>query len=254
MRDIGVTAAGVGGGILAAQAISSLISSPSHPGAYTHPQYPGQYFNQQGQPIAAPAQAAPQQAPIDYPPTYREQPQQPVVIVQQQAQPVESGWTFFGFLWGTVWFLIKLAFFLSVVGAMGFGVYKLVQMSRNKAVREQVQVKIQEKFTPKGPSEFDDLDGKAMDIFYDFQANSNDETWVKANTKYLPVMDCLAPPSKVLRYEHRTTDCVVEQGKVRGSVHYQATVDDGTGELEVSQYWNFEKDDGKWKLIGFETA
>ena len=55
MRDIGVTAAGVAGGVLAAEAIKSLVAGPH--GTYTSPQYPGQYFNAQGQVIPAPAGA-----------------------------------------------------------------------------------------------------------------------------------------------------------------------------------------------------
>ncbi|MNC31158.1 hypothetical protein D3C75_794720 [compost metagenome] len=225
---------------------------------YTHPQYPGQYFNQQGQPVAAPAPQRPavQQEYMpeqNYAPQQYQQPQ-PVVIVQPQ--PQGPNFTFFGMLWGALWFLIKLAFFLSVVGAIGYGVYKLIQLGRNKAVRDQVQAKVQSKFdlTPKGPSNFDDLDSKAMGIFYAFQKNSDNETWVTANTKYLPVEDCLSAPSKVLTYQHKTSDCVVEQGKVRGTVMYEAKLDDGTGVIRIKQYWNFEKDDEGWKLIGVEQV
>lgn len=253
MRDIGVTAAGVGGGILAASAITALISSPGHAGMFTHPQYPGQYFNQQGQPVAAPVQQAPQAAPQQYYQPQSQQQQQPVVIVQQQ-QPQESGFSFFGALWGALWFVIKLAFFLSVVGAIGYGIYKLVTLGRKKEVRDRVEGKIKEKFdlSPKGPSEFDDLDSRAMAIFYEFQKHSDDATWVEANTKYLPVEECLSAPSKVLMFEHRTIDVVVEQGKLRGSVLFEAKLDDGTGAIRIKQYWNFEKDGNVWKLIGVE--
>jgi hypothetical protein len=259
MRDIGVTAAGVGGGILAASAITALVSSPNHAGMYTHPQYPGQYFNQQGQPVQAPAsqRQAPQEQymPEQYTVQQYSQPQtyqQPVVVVQQK----EDGFSFFGILWGFLWFIIKLAFFLSFVGAIGYGLYKLVKLVRNKEVRDQVQAtvqaKVQEKFDFSG--KFADLDSKAMDIFYEFQKNSDDETWVRGNTKYLPVKECLSAPSEVLEFEHRTTDCVIEQGNIRGTVLYRAVLNDGTGDVDVHQYWNFENDDGKWKLIGFEAA
>ncbi|MDX9668675.1 hypothetical protein [Pseudomonas sp. P8_250] len=259
MRDIGVTAAGVGGGILAASAITALVSSPGHAGMYTHPQYPGQYFNQQGQPVQAPApqrQATQEQyMPEQYTVQQYSQPQpyqQPVVVVQ----PKEEGFSFFGMLWGFLWFVIKLAFFLSVVGAIGYGIYKLVKLARNKEVRDQVQAtvqaKVQEKFDFAG--KFADLDNKAMDIFYEFQKNSDNESWVRANTKYLPVKECLSAPSEVLEFEHRTTDCVIEQGKIRGTVLYRAVLNDGTGEVNVHQYWNFENDAGTWKLIGFEAA
>lgn len=259
-RDIAVTAAGVGGGILAAQAITALVSSPGHPGMYTHPQYPGQYFNQAGVPMPAPVQQAPQVAPSQYeaPPTQaylQPQSQQPApVVVYQAPQPKDDGLTFFGFLWGSLWWLIKLAFFLSVVGALGYGVYKLIQLARRKDVRDQVSQAVNQKldFTPKGPSDLEDLDSKAMDIFYAFQKNSDNREWVEANTKYLPVEDCLAAPSRVLAYQHITTDCAVEQGKTRGTVKYEATLDDGTGKVFVAQYWNFEKDNGTWKLIGIE--
>lgn len=257
MRDIGVTAAGVGGGILAAQAITALVSSPSHPGMYTHPQYPGQYFNAQGVPMATPVQQ-PQVAPSQYeaPPVqqYTQPQQQQPVVIYQAPQPKESGYTFFGVLWGTLWFVIKLAFFLGVVGAIGYGVYKLVTLSRKKEVRDRVEASIKEKFelTPKGPSDFEVLDNEAMDIFYAFQKNSDNEAWVRANTKYLPVEECLAPPSKVLEFQHRTLDCTNQNGKVRGSVQYSAVLNDGTGKLKVEQIWNFEKDGATWKLIGIE--
>lgn len=253
MRDIGVTAAGVAGGVLAASAITALISSPGHAGMFTHPQYPGQYFNQQGQPVTAPVQQAPQAAQQQYYQPQSQQAQQPVVVVQQQ-QPQESGFTFFGILWGALWFLIKLAFFLSIVGAIGYGIYKLVTLGRKKEVRDRVEGKIKEKFdlSPKGPTEFDDLDSRAMAIFYEFQKHSDDATWVEANTKYMPVDDCLSPPSKVLTYQHRTIDVVVEQGNLRGTVLYEAKLDDGTGVVRIKQHWNFEKDGGVWKLIGIE--
>ena len=253
MRDIGVTAAGVGGGILAASAITALISSPGHAGTYTHPQYPGQYFNQQGQPVGAPVQQAPQVAPQEYYQPQPQQAQQPVVYVQQQ-QPQGSGMTFFGALWGALWFVLKLAFFLSVVGAIGYGIYKLVTLGRKKEVRDQVEAKIKNKFdlSPKGPTGFEELDSKAVDIFFTFQKNSNDEAWITANTKYLPVEDCLSAPSKVLEFQHRTLDCTNQGGKTQGSVQYWATLNDGTGKLKIEQIWNFEKDGDTWKLIGIE--
>jgi len=255
MRDIGVTAAGVAGGVLAATAITALVSSPSHSGMFTHPQYPGQYFNQQGQPVAAPRAAAEPQLmmPEQYPQTVnqqqyapQQQPQSYVVVQHKQ----ESG-SFMGALWGFLWFILQLVFFLGVVGAIAFGVYKLFLLGRTKEVQAKVRETLNVPATVN--MERDDLDSNAMQIFYDFQKNSNDKVWVAANTKYLPVDDCLSPPSRVLQYEHRTTDCAMEQGKLRGSVLYKAVLDDGTGEVTVNQYWNFEKDNGTWKLIGFES-
>lgn len=263
MRDIGVTAAGVGGGILAAQAITHLISSPGHPGMYTHPQYPGQYFNGQGVPMPAPVQAPVAPTQYEAPPTQqylqpRSQQAPAPVVIYQAPQPQEQGYTFFGVLWGALWWLIKLAFFLSVVGALGYGIYKLVTLSRDRKIRDQVREwrdeRVKEAFdlSPKGPSDFEVLDGKAMDIFYAFQKHSDNEAWVRENTKYLPVEDCLAPPSKVVSFQHRTLDCTNQSGKVQGSVQYNAVLDDGTGKLKIEQIWNFEKDGDTWKLIGIE--
>lgn len=260
MRDIGVTAAGVGGGILAAQAITALISSPGHPGMYTHPQYPGQYFNGQGVPMPAPVQQAPVVAPSQYeaPPVQQytqPQSQQPAPVVMYQVQqPKEAGITFFGVLWGSLWWLIKLAFFLSVVGALGYGVYKLYKLARNKDVRDQVEQAVNKKldFTPKGPSNFESLDSNAMDLFYGFQSNSNNLGWIAKNIKYLAGADFLTAPSKVIQYQHQTIDCAVEQGKIRGSVRFMAVLDDGTGKVSIDQIWNFEKEGDAWKLIGIE--
>lgn len=250
MRDIGVTAAGVAGGVLAATAITALVSSPNHSGMFTHPQYPGQYFNQQGQPVSAPpappAQAQQQQV-------MPEQYAQPAQPQYQQARPVvqqESG-GFFSALWGFLWGVIQLIFFIGIVGAIAFGVYKLFLLGRTKEVQEKVRETLN--VPPSMRMERDDLDSNAMDIFYNFQKNSNNETWVRNNTKYLPVKECLSAPSEVLQYEHRTIDCAVEQGKLRGSVLFNALLNDGSGEVRVKQYWNFEKDNGTWKLIGFES-
>lgn len=252
MRDIGVTAAGVGGGILAAQAITALISSPGHPGMYTHPQYPGQYFNSQGVPMPAPA--APQQpvvAPSQYeaPPVQQyiqPQSQQPVVVYQAPA-PKETGPTFFGVLWGSLWFVLKLAFFLGVVGALAYGAYRLFRVGKQKVAEEKFNMQFDTL------AEGNLLNQNAMDIFYRFQANSDNEAWVKLNTKYLPVKECLSAPSEVIQYEHRFIDCTVEQGKLRGTVLYKAILNDGSGDVRIHQYWNFEKDGGIWKLIGFEA-
>lgn len=246
MRDIGVTAAGVGGGILAAQAITALVSSPNHPGMFTHPQYPGQYFNQAGVPLPTPVQQAPQASPSQYEAQQYapQQYQQPVVVVQQQ--PKESGSTFFGVLWGSLWALIKLAFFLSVVGAIAYGCFKLYRLLKHKIAQEKVNMQF---------NTWDErriLDENAMDIFYKFQQNSNDEQWVRAHTKYLPVKECLAPPSEVIQFEHRLINCLVEQGKLRATVLYDAVLNDGSGDITISQFWNFEKSEGVWKLIGFE--
>ncbi|MNC38665.1 hypothetical protein D3C75_872840 [compost metagenome] len=252
MRDIGVTAAGVAGGVLAASAITALVSSPNHSGMFTHPQYPGQYFNQQGQPVSAPpAQATQQMMPEQVATQQYAQPAQPQY---QQARPVvqqESGGGFFSALWGFLWGVIQLIFFIGIVGAIAFGVYKLFLLGRTKEVQEKVRETLN--VPPSMRMERDDLDSNAMDIFYNFQKNSNNETWVRNNTKYLPVKECLSAPSEVLQYAHRTIDCAVEQGKLRGSVLFNALLNDGSGEVRVNQYWNFEKDNGTWKLIGFES-
>lgn len=246
MRDIGVTAAGVAGGVLAASAITALVSSPNHAGMYTHPQYPGQYFNQQGQPMAAPAPQ--RQQPVLLPEEYPQQAYsqaQPYVVVQQK----ESG-GFFSALWSFLWGLIQLVLLIGIFGALAFGIRKLYLLSKKSGVQEKVREQLELK--PSMRPYFDDLDSKAQDIFYNFQKNSDNATWVAANTKYLPVDECLSAPSKVLQYEHRTIDCAMEQGKVRGSVLFDAVLNDGTGDVTISQHWNFEKDNGVWKLIGFE--
>ena len=254
MRDIGVTAAGVGGGILAAQAITALISSPGHPGMYTHPQYPGQYFNQQGVPMPAPVAAPqPQVAPSQYeaPPTQqylqpRSQQAPAPVVIYQAPQPQEQGITFFGALWGGLWWLIKLAFFLGVVGALAYGAFRLFRLGKTKVAEEKFNMQFD---TYREGKELDKL---AMDIFYKFQANSDNEAFVRNNTRYLPVKECLSPPSEVIEYEHRFIDCKVEQGKLRGTILYRAVLNDGSGDVRINQYWNFEKEESFWKLIGFE--
>jgi len=252
MRDIGVTAAGVGGGILAAQAITALISSPGHPGMYTHPQYPGQYFNQAGVPMPAPVQQ-PQVVPSQYeaPPVQqytqpRSQQAPAPVVIYQAPQQQEQGTTFFGALWGSLWFVLKLAFFLGVVGALAYGAFRLFRLGKAKVAEEKVNMKFD---TYREGKELDKL---AMDIFYKFQANSDNEAFVRNNTRYLPVKECLSPASEVIEYEHKFIDCKVEQGKLRGTILYRAVLNDGSGDVRINQYWNFEKEDGFWKLIGFE--
>lgn len=252
MGDIGIGVASVAGGILAAEAIQNLIAGPN--GMYTHPQYPGQYFNAQGAPVAAPqTQAqpvvsgsevgAPQGSPYDAGQQYTQQ-QQPVVVVQQ---PTEKPMGFFSFLWSALGNILHLILFLGVVGALVFGGWKLWQFGKKKYKEEKQNMLFDEE------AEFNDLDSNAQEIFYNFQQNSNDKSWVKNNTKYLNVDDCLNEPSSVIQYQHETLDCTFEQGKLRASVKYIATLQNSETE-KIRQIWNFEKDCGIWKLIGVESV
>lgn len=242
MRDIGVTAAGVAGGVLAASAIQSLIAGPH--GTYTHPQYPGQYFNAQGQVVAPPNGAdypvqqnsTPQEQYIQQPAT-----QQPVVVVQKQ----ESG-----FLWKLIVGVIQLAILCFLLGGIAFACLWMYNQIKGKQEEEKglgnsaVDLDV----------EFEDIDSQAMSIFYDFQRNSDNKVFVEKNTKYLPVDSCLSPASVVEKYEHKTLDCAIEQGKLRASVQYQATLSNVDGVEEVNQVWNFEKENGKWFLTGIEVV
>lgn len=241
MRDIGVTAAGVGAGILGAQAISHMFSSPSHPGMYTHPQYPGQYFNAQGVPQGAPTDQALQD--LNY---QQQQVQQPQAYYAPQpaVQPTESKGGFFSFIWGALWAVIKLAFWLAIVAALAYGAFRGYRIFKAK-YKEEVS---NSKFDV--TSEKANLNRDAMDLFYDFQKNSDNEVWVAANTKYLPVKEVLSPSSEVLAYWHALKDCSIENGKLRATIEYIATLRNTGGEEQIHQFWNFEKDGEVWKVIG----
>lgn len=248
MRDIGVTAAGVTGGVLAAEAIKSLVAGPH--GTYTSPQYPGQYFNAQGQVVAPPngvaypaqqsgsASSAPQEQYIQQSSVG----QQPVVVVQQKQES--------GLIWKMIVGVIQLTILFSMLGGIAFGIWCLYNKFKSKQDKEkELQSNVIDL-----DAEFDDVDSKAMDIFYDFQRNSDNKVFLEKNTKYMNVDSCMSPSSVVEKYEHRTTDCTVEQGKLRASVEYKATLSNVEGIEEVNQVWNFEKENGKWMVIGLESV
>lgn len=254
MGDIGVGVASVAGGILAAEAIKGLISGPS--GTFTHPQYPGQVFNAQGVPMAGPSpQTQPaSQVPLPadqqfIPPAEQgaaQQGQQPIYVVTQPVTAKEGG-GFFSFLWNALGNILHLILYLGVVGAIVYGGWKAYGFLKRKYKKEKANMLFDVE------SEFDDLDAEAMNIFYDFQKNSDNKDWVKRNTKYMSVDDCLSPPSKVLKYEHKVLDAAVEQDKLRASVQYNAILENTEVE-DIHQIWNFEKDVGVWKLIGIEVV
>lgn len=241
MRDIGVTAAGVAGGVLAAEAIKSLVAGPH--GTYTSPQYPGQYFNAQGQVVAPPVQqsgsanSVPQEQYIQQGSTG----QQPVVVVEQKQES--------GLIWKMIVGVIQLTILFSMLGGIAFGVWYLYNKFKNKQEEEQAvngYIDVD--------AEFEDIDSKAMDIFYDFQRNSDNKVFLEKNTKYLHVDSCMSPSSVVEKYEHKTIDCAIEQGKLRASVEYKAMLSNVEGVEEVNQVWNFEKDGGKWFVVGIEVV
>lgn len=248
MRDIGVTAAGVAGGVLAAEAIKSLVAGPH--GTYTSPQYPGQYFNAQGQVVSPPNGAAyPAQQSGSASSIPQEQyiqqggsvGQQPVVVVQQKQES--------GLIWKMIVGVIQLTILFSMLGGIAFGVWCLYNKFKSKQEEEQAvngYIDVD--------AEFDDIDSKAMDIFYDFQRNSDNKVFLEKNTKYLHVDSCMSPASAVEKYEHKTLDCAVEQGKLRASVEYKATLSNVEGVEGIHQIWNMEKDSGKWFLIGVESV
>lgn len=253
MGDIGVGVAGVAGGILAAQAITSLISSPGHAGLYTHPQYPGQYFNAQGVP-----QSAPQSAPVQQAAPAQQQyiPEQqygaPQVVQQQQLpqvvyQQAKSEPGFFSILWSALFGVLHLIFFGLVVAGLGFFGFRMFRKGK-KMIADQ-------KHGDGLEAEKADLSDKAQQIFYGIQGNSNNKTYLAANTKYLPVNDMMDEPSEVIQFEQGRVDVALEFGKVRGSVYYRATLKKPDGTVEkIREYWNFEKDGTVWKLIGIDQA
>lgn len=241
MGDIGVGVASVAGGILAAEAIQGLIRGPS--GAYTHPQYPGQTFNAQGVPQPAQGQVMPPQEGSVQP--SQQQSQQPVYVVQQA--PVASTGGFFSFLWSALGNILHLILYVSVVGALAYAGWKLYKLGKKKFQKEKANMLFDVE------TEFENLDASAMEIFYDFQKNSDNKDWVKRNTKYLNVEACMSEPSTVEQYQHKVLDCAVEQGKLRASVRYDATLENDRLE-KINQIWNFEKDLGVWKLIGVEPV
>lgn len=257
MGDIGVGVAGVAGGILAAQAITALISSPGHAGMYTHPQYPGQYFNAQGVP-QSPPQSAPVQQSVpqqqQYIPEQQyssaqqvvpqvvQQQQVPQVVYQQQKSP-----GFFSILWSALFGVLHLIFFGLVVAGLGFFGFRMFRKGK-KMIADQKQGDGIE-------SEKNDLGEKAQQIFYGIQGNSNNRTYLSANTKYLPVADMMDEPSDVIQFEQGRVDVALESGKIRGSVYYRATLKKPDGTVDkIREYWNFEKEGTVWKLIGIDQA
>ena len=254
MGDIGVGVASVAGGMLAAQAITSLISSPGHAGLYTHPQYPGQYFNAQGVPQQVPQQSAPAQvapqAPVQQ--GYVEQPQyappvQQQYQVQQPAyvQPKEKG--FFSYLWSGLFSILHLIFFGAVVAGLGYLGFRTFRKGK-QVIDDQKAYGSMDKHQK-------DLTNKAQDLFINIQEKSNNMAFLKANTKYLPIADMMDEPSSIVQFEQGAVDVAVESGKVRGSVLYRATLKKADGSKEnIREYWNFENENGVWKLIGIDQA
>lgn len=240
MRQIGTTAAGVAGGILAAEAISSLIRSPGHPGMYTHPQYPGQYFNAQGVPQPAPQALAPQQD-SNYNSGYVQQPQV-VYASQPQSKGVMSS------LWSGLGSILNFLIFMGVLGALAYGGFKLYHILRRKAKEEIASMKEPEVDLR---AEERSLDNAAMDLFYGFQKNSNNVSWLEKHSLYLDVAGMLQEPVKVVTYQHAVIDVAVESGKIRGTVKYHANMADGNN--VDGHFWNFQKDGSEWKLIGVEA-
>jgi hypothetical protein len=234
MRQIATTAAGVGGGILAAQAISSLISSPSHQGVYTSPQNPGQYYNAQG----IPQQVAPQSV-------QQENYQQPTYAPQQQRMVFPEHKSSFSF-WGMLGGLIQFIVFMGVLAVIAYGAYKLFFLAKRQIKMEKANMQYSLE------DEFADIDQKAMDIFFNFQKNADNKAWVGNNTKYMNVDSTLSDPCTVEQYQHNVLDCSIEQGKLRASVEYTATVVGVVNKVEekISQIWHFEKQNDKWYLIG----
>ncbi|MNC02205.1 hypothetical protein D3C75_495770 [compost metagenome] len=252
MGDIGVGVASVAGGMLAAQAITSLISSPGHAGLYTHPQYPGQYFNAQGVPQQAPQQQQSAQAPVQpavlpaqqqgyvEQPQYAPQVQQPVYV-----QPKEKG--FFSYLWSGLFSILHLIFFGAVVAGLAYLGFRTFRKGK-QVIDDQNAYGSMDKHKK-------DLTNKAQDLFSNIQEKSNNMAFLKANTKYLPIADMMDEPSSVVQFEQGAVDVAVESGKVRGSVLYRATLKKADGSKEnIREYWNFENENGVWKLIGIDQA
>lgn len=245
-RDIGVGVASVAGGILAAEAVKSLIAGPH--GTYTHPQYPGQYFNASGAPVAAPQGA--QQAPTtDVYGSAQNAPYapyaQPQAVVVQQPKDNSGIFPFWSFVGGILEFIATMG----IVGALAYGGYKLYGWVKRKIKKEKESMN-----APDLVAEFDDIDMKAQKMFTDFQASSNDVAFIKANSLNMDIDSCMSEPSRVISYQHKVLDVDVERGAVVSSVLYEATViNQGTDEY-VKQIWNYQKDNGKWKLIGVEQS
>lgn len=241
MGDIGVTAAGVAGGVLAAHAITALIASPGHPGMYTHPQYPGQYFNSQGVPQIVPAPQQMQQ-PQYVDPGYAQQ--APVDQYQQQFQPKKEKsvlGVLFGFLFDVIGFII----FGAILAGIAFGVWRLFGKGKKMIVDKKSDDGMEKHRIHLGI--------KAQDLFYGIQANSNNKEYLSKHTKYLPLDEMMDEPSEVVQFEQGAIDVESESGKIRGSVYYRAKLKkiDNTVET-IREYWNFELEDGIWKLIGID--
>ena len=143
--------------------------------------------------------------------------------------------------------VIQLTLLCSLLGGIAFGVWCLYnrfkgKLSTNNKEQGDGVIDLDE--------EFEDIDSKAMDIFYDFQRNSDGKVFIEKNTKYMSVDSRMSPSSVVEKYEHKTLDCAVGQGKLRASVEYKATLSNVEGVEEIHQIWNMEKDGGKWMVIG----
>ena len=93
---------------------------------------------------------------------------------------------------------------------------------------------------------------KAQKMFTDFQASSNDVAFLKANTLNMDIDSCVSEPSRVISYQHKVLDVDVERGVVVASVVYEATLTKHGADEHIKQIWNYQKDNGKWKLIGIE--
>ena len=247
MRDIGVGVASVAGGILAAEAIKGLIAGPN--GTYTHPSYPNQYFNAGGVPVDANGQVLNGTSPNEQSGNVAQGNVPPTVVYvenpRSSQQQNDSGlFPFWGFVGGLLEFLLVMA----ILAGLAFGGWKLFGIGKRK-LKEEKQNMMYDL-----DDELSDIDSVAQEIFFNFQKNSDNIPWLKANTKYLNVEDCVSNPSTVVSYEHRTIDCAVEQGKLRASVEYKAVVKNDECEESVHQIWNVEKHDGKWFVIGVESV
>lgn len=239
LRDIGVTAAGVAGGVLAAEAIKGLIAGPH--GTYSHPGYPGQYFNAQGVPVAPPTQDQMMGNPGENAGVNDVYGHPPIIVQQVQEKGIMSS------LWGFLGSVLNLMFFLGVVSALLFGGWWLFKTLKRKW-----------KQTNEIGDLWLDIDHKAAELFYNFQKNANNKEWIEQNSKNLPIDEILSPACNVLRYEQEVVDVSEESGKIRATVRYDAIVKEAGNMMakdeHVMQYWNYEYSNGKWLLVGVDPV